>query len=81
MPVETPCINGDVVAGKLCKVSATIAKYMNSIPLKDMEYCDNGVVTAKVDFSQMTPLQELVFRNRNITLFSSTKIDLSSCSK
>ena len=66
MPVETPCINGDVVAGKLCKVPATIAKYMNSIPLKDMEYCDNGVVTAKVDFSQMTPFQELVFRNRNI---------------
>lgn len=66
MPVETPCINGDVVAGKLCKVPATIAKYMSSIPLKDMEYYNNGVVKAKVDFSQMAPLQELVFRNRNI---------------
>lgn len=66
MPVETPCINGDVVAGQLCKVPATIAKYMNSIPLKDMKYYNNGVVIAKVDFSQMTPFQELVFRNRNI---------------
>ena len=36
MPVETPCINGDVVAGQLCNVTATIAKYMNSIALKDM---------------------------------------------
>ena len=65
MPVEAPCINGDVVAGQLSQVPATIAKYMNSIPLKDME-CNNGVVTAKIDFSQMTPFQELVFRNRNI---------------
>ena len=66
MPIEAPCINGDVVTGCMECVPVTIAKCMENIPLKDMEYCDNGVVTAKVDFSQMTPLQELVFRNRNI---------------
>ena len=65
MPIENSCIIGDNVLGTLQIVPKHIANGFKSIPLKNLRVY-NSKVFAKIDFSQMTLGEKVLFKSRNI---------------